>query len=522
MLGNTLLDGIQREFNKAIDTTQNLIQNDSKALYTTVEGQPWNSDALHTDAQKRFLTKSPIPNYPKVGNLTYVYFSINPKVAQMIQKKHNKIKGWSNLLKNYYEHRPTMESISFQTDLNVGQPTNVQQSASGSNKKESAVDSAIKNVVGTATAMVKDAGNAIIDGAKAVLNAPQKIVNDSIVTPIKNYFKTEVKSLKTSVKSFFGLNEETKQSLAEALDYVETPDELRKLSIELSKFVKSVDRPKIKLNTYTLNQYNRKRITYKNVEFPAIKVSFHDVKNSPVQRFFFSYLKCINDTFLLKNKNSYTADNLLEDYDTYYEEWGFNTDSNFMLIDRITVIEWLADKMTAYNYNNPKISNIDMSSSTLGDWNPQEVSVTFEYEGLTTDMFDIPELNDISGNQNLSGYQKYFIGKDIVKEVATLVNMNYKGSTSNLTDMATAFIQGVLNNKNSSDWQTIKQQAIETARKLGYAEEIDYYNQFESDLKNYKDGGAKVIYNTLYSPASAVGILVNEESNQFASYPINT
>lgn len=521
-LGDTLLDGLQNQLNKAVNTAKNLVANDSKALYTTVEGTSWNSDAVHTDAQKRFLTKSPIPNYPKVGNLTYVYFSINPNVAAMIQKKHNKIKGWSNLLANYYASGSASTNKEFATALANYQPTNSQQSSSGI-KNNSVFNNALQSVLGNTINAVNKVGTGIIDGAKGFINEAQKkttkFVDDNIITPIKDYFDIKADFSASNIDFSDASNAAI---VSEALDYVETPEELRKLSLELSKFVKSIDRPKIKLNTYTLNQYNRKRISYKNIEFPSIKVSFYDVKNSPVQRFFFSYLKCINDTFLLKSKNSYTADTLTTDSSQFFEDWGFNTDSDFMLIDRITVIEWLADKVTAYNFNNPKIENIDMSGSTLGDWNPQEVSITFAHEGITTDLFDIPELSAIENNKSMAGYQKYAIAKDIVKDVATLVQMNYKGSESYLTDNATAFIQGVLNNNNRSKWETIKEQAVETARKLGFAEEIDYYNTFVNDLKNYKEGGAKVIYNTLYSPAGAVGLLVNSDKNQMGTIPINS
>lgn len=520
-LGNTLLGGIQSQFNKAMDTTANIVKNDSKALYTTIEGQDWNSDAMHTDAQKRFSTKSPIPNYPKVGNLTYVYYSINPDIASMIQKKHNKIRGWSNVLKSYYQNLPATTAVNFASNLAVGQPTNAQQSASGV-QKENLVSSAIRTVVGSAVDAVKETGNEIINGAKGVLNS----ISDGFNALFVNPFKTSDKKMTADIAASWGINNNVDilGAAQDAIDYIETPEELRTLSKELSKFTKSVDRPKIKLNTITLNQYNRKRIVYKNAEFPSVKITFYDVKNSPVQRFFFSYLKIINDTFLMKSKNSYIMDNMYDNnYVKYFEEWGFNTDSSFALIDRITVIEWLGDKMTAYNYNNPKITNIEMSSSSLGDWNPQEVSVTFEYEGITTDLYDIPELADIEKNTEMSGYQKYFIGKDIVKDTANLVQMNFKGSSSYFTDLATSFIQGVLNRGNGeSKWDTIKRQGIETARKLGYAEEIDYYNTLVNDLHNYKNGGAKVIYNTLYSPASAVGVVVNSDTNQMGQIPINT
>lgn len=520
-LGDTLLGGIQSQFNKTMNTTKNLVKNDSKALYTTYEGQDWNSDAIHTDAQKRFSTKSPIPNYPKVGNLTYVYYSINPDVASMIQKKHNKIRGWTNVLENYYKNLPTPTNVTFSSNLSVGQPTNSQQSASGV-KKENAVTSALRNVVGSGLNTVQNVGNEIIDGARGVLNDINKGFNSLFIDPFKSTFK----KMTADLKNTWGIGDimDTASAAANAVDYIETPEDLRTLSKELSKFTKSVDRPKIKLNTITLNQYNRKRVVYKNAEFPSIKVSFYDVKNSPIQRFFFSYLKIINDSFLLKSKSSFTMNTMYDnDYAKYFEEWGFNTDSDFALIDRITVIEWLSDKMTAYNYNKPKITNIEMSSSTLGDWNPQEVSVTFEYEGLTTDVYDIPELSKLQKNKDIAGYQKYFIGKDIVKDTAELVQMNFKGSSSYFTDLATSFIQGVLNRSNGeSKWDTIKRQGIETARKLGYAEEIDYYNTLVNDLQNYKNGGAKVIYNTLYSPASAVGIVVNSDTNQMGQLPINS
>jgi len=38
-LGNTLLDGIQSEFNKAMDTTSNLVKNDSKAFIQKLKGK---------------------------------------------------------------------------------------------------------------------------------------------------------------------------------------------------------------------------------------------------------------------------------------------------------------------------------------------------------------------------------------------------------------------------------------------------------------------------------------------------
>lgn len=497
-LGETLLGGIQNQTNKTLTGVTNLLTGNNTDLYGTVEGQPYNSDAKTTDGQKRFLTKSPVPNYPKVGNLTYTYFSINPNASQMIQKKHNKIKAWSQLLQKYYASNNVSQEFNSNLTADTAQDTGVIGGAMNT----------VTNVINTAF----QTGINIIDDA-------EDTVKKNIINPVSNFVSSNVKSAKNWL---FGESEESKETIAKVLDYVETPTEIKTLSYELSKFVKSVSRPKIKFNTFTLNQYNRKRIIYKNVEYPQIKVSFYDVKESPVQRFFFSYLKCINDTFLMKSKNSYTSKNLLSDYTRYYEDWGFNTDSDFMLIDRISVLEWLNDKITVYNYNNPKIVSIDMSDSNLGDWNPQEISVTFEYEGITTDLYDIPELENISKDKNLSGYQKYMLGKQIIKDVASLVQMNFTGSSNFFLDLGTAFIKGLLNAEGGERFDVLKSQALDTIRKLGFAEQEDYYQTVKNDLQNYLTGNVKVIFNTLDNPAGAVGSLINQDKNQFGEFPINS
>lgn len=496
-LGNTLLGGIQNQVDKTLTGIGNLATGNTTELYGTVEGQPFNSDAKLTDGQKRFLTKSPIPNYPKVGNLTYTYFSINPNAASMIQKKHNKIKEWSKLIETYHTDTSTQNFNS-----NLSADTGVQT-----------------GVIGGAFKTITSSINSAIQTGIDTINTVEKTIKKGVIQPVSDF----VSSVSESVgKTLFGEDAGTAETVAKVLDYIETPTELKTLSLELSKFVKSTTRPKIKLNTIKLNQYNRKRLVYKDVEYPTIKVTFYDVKESPVQRFFFSYLKCINDTFLMKSKDSYTRDTLLANYTRFYEDWGFNTDSDFMLIDRITILEWLNDKVTVYNYNNPKIVSIDMSDSNLGDWNPQEISVSFEYEGITTDLYDIPELEGITKDKNLSGYQKYMLGKQIVEDVASLVQMNYTGTSDFFLDLSTAFIKGLINADGGERFDVLKSQALDTIRKLGFAEQENYYQTLKNDIQNYLSGDSKVIFNTLDNPAGAVGSLINQATNQFGDFPINS
>lgn len=502
---DTVTSGVKNQLTKTKDKIFNLVSGNNSNLYGTIEGSNWNAEAKLHDGQKRFQTKSTIPNYPKVSGLTYVYFNINPATSSMIAKKRNTIQQWSKKLYNLY-NPPSKEEKGFLSRKVQGYSNIISDGFNSANKfmnklekdvlkKEYSLTDGIQNALNKSESILKKGNNYIQDIAKK---------GDSYIKSATNF-----------------LNKHVDKNIVETLDYIESAEDLTKLSKELSKFVKSVSRPKIRLNTTSYNQYNRKRLVYKNVEYQGIKISFHDVKNSPMQRFFLSYLKCINDSFLMKGKKSYTNNSLLDKYNDYYEEWGFNTDSDFMLIDRITVLEWLNDKITVYNYNNPKITEISMSDSTLGDFNPQEFTVSFEYEGLTTDLYDIPELESLTNNNNLKGYQKYVVGKQIVEEIANLIQMNFTGASNFYGDLATSFIKGVLNNKSGSKWDIAKMQGLETLRKLGFGEQMDFVDTLINDIDNVKDGDTRVIFNTLDSPAGTVGVLVNSDKNTFGELPIS-
>ena len=47
---------------------------------------------------------------------------------------------------------------------------------------------------------------------------------------------------------------------------------------ELSKLVKEYNKPKVSLETTTLNEYNRKRIIYHDVKYNSVKIQFYDVR----------------------------------------------------------------------------------------------------------------------------------------------------------------------------------------------------------------------------------------------------
>jgi hypothetical protein len=57
----------------------------------------------------------------------------------------------------------------------------------------------------------------------------------------------------------------------------------------LSYVVKTVDLPKYKVNTETLNQYNRKRIVQTGIEYQPVTITFHDDGGDVVRNLWYNY-----------------------------------------------------------------------------------------------------------------------------------------------------------------------------------------------------------------------------------------
>lgn len=53
--------------------------------------------------------------------------------------------------------------------------------------------------------------------------------------------------------------------------------------------VKTIDLPKFKFDTETLNQYNRKRVVQKKIEYQPVNITMHDDQNDLIRRMWYSY-----------------------------------------------------------------------------------------------------------------------------------------------------------------------------------------------------------------------------------------
>ena len=135
-------------------------------------------------------------------------------------------------------------------------------------------------------------------GIKKSLNGIKEKFNNkysSTLTALGGLFNKKDKT--TNVTTYANIpTEDNSKSYG---DYMPEGYILRQLSFELSKFVKSIDKPTINFTVNEHNEYNRKRLVYDKMDFGDLKISFWDVKENPVERFLMAYLKIISNKTLV-------------------------------------------------------------------------------------------------------------------------------------------------------------------------------------------------------------------------------
>lgn len=460
-----LLKGITNKFYNS-DAGRVLLDRENSYAQTPY-GSEFIPEYVTTTGQKRFSTEAAIPNLPKPETLYFVHFDLNPRTQEIINKK--------KALINY---------------LVSGTATDANNSSS-----------AIANL----TAGIKKS----LNGIKEKFNNKYS----STLTALGGLFNKKDKT--TNVTTYANIpTEDNSKSYG---DYMPEGYILRQLSFELSKFVKSIDKPTINFTVNEHNEYNRKRLVYDKMDFGDLKISFWDVKENPVERFLMAYLKIISNDFLCKSYQDFRRQIVTNEFDRKPLDWGFDLDSNFRLIEKISVVEYYMDKMMVYTYENPVITSITFGTNKMGSWNPNEINVTFKYEGFTNDLLDITPYN-IEWEEDKT-YMKSMVNANITAQMANFMNVRYKSGLSMGVDTAVSFIKGVLDAPKEERWKTIKEQSIDTLRKLGFSDEVNLVNRLIDNYDNYKSAPnkGKYLLKMTDDPSSFLGEVINNGSTSSAS-----
>ena len=439
----------------------------------TPYGTDFIPEYVTTTGQKRFSTEASIPNLPKPETLYFVHFELNPNAQTIINKK--------KALINYLTTENATDS-TYTSSAQANLATQLQKATKGIiNEFNNKISSSL-NSLGSAFGLLKN-----------------DVKKDESTTPIPN----------EKNNTTFG-------------DYIPDNYLLRQLSFELSKFVKSINKPSITFGVNEHNEYNRKRLVYDKMDFGDLKISFWDVKDNPVERFLMAYLKIISNDFLCKSYQDFRRQIVTREFDRGLTDWGFDLDSNFRLIEKISLVEYYMDKMMVYTFENPTISAIDFGSNKMGSWNPSEINVTFKYEGFTNDLLDITPYNVELEDDKV--YLKSMVNANITARMADFLNVRYKSGATMGIDTAVSFIKGVLDAPKEERWQTIKEQSLDTLRKLGFSDEINLVKSAESAYDNYKsaDNKGKYLLKLTDDPSSIVGEIFNNGSSSTGQSLLNT
>lgn len=199
--------------------------------------------------------------------------------------------------------------------------------------------------------------------------------------------------------------------------------------------VKQVDKPKVQLQTEELNQYNKKVLVYKKVEYSEASVRLHDtVDNSGLATWIDYFTFYFADSRLKANDqlNDSTppAPFNQSPYDPQMKwdsGWGFqpivNNDTHFFT--GIIVYSLFANTYTAWEYVNPKITNIDFTNFDYSSSETDELNIQFKYEAIRYLAFGQP----ISNQQNLGFMPNFgFDTPDYINSPSSTVTTPSSGS----------------------------------------------------------------------------------------------
>ena len=150
---------------------------------------------------------------------------------------------------------------------------------------------------------------------------------------------------------------------------------------EFGLLVKSADMPKFNFDTVTKNQYNRKKIIYKMVNYDPLNFSFHDdnqgVVNALLALYYGYYANDRHLPLSAYEANHYRATNTKKDLFRY----GLDKDSAIPFLKSITLYTMARRRFLSYTLVNPKIktwSHGNMDYSLGNETNTNELTIEYE------------------------------------------------------------------------------------------------------------------------------------------------
>ena len=149
---------------------------------------------------------------------------------------------------------------------------------------------------------------------------------------------------------------------------------------------KHIDRPGFKLDTETLNQYNKKRIVQKRIEYDPVSVTFHDTVDNKVAHMVEDYIRFYYGDPRNKSAIDWKWDQYANEMSMGQGgDWGFIPPKDTSFANYFSHIEFYylyGGRYTQYDIINPKIESYTPSDMEYSDSVGAEIQVRFIHEGI--------------------------------------------------------------------------------------------------------------------------------------------
>lgn len=149
---------------------------------------------------------------------------------------------------------------------------------------------------------------------------------------------------------------------------------------EVGLLVKSADLPKYNFDTVTKNQYNRKKIVYKNLNYEPVNISMHDDNAGIVNALWAIYYG-----YYIADRHNPTAAygaNHLRSKDSANYRYGMDNNITVPLFKSISIYTMSRRRFLGYTLVNPRIKSWNHGSVAYAESDFLESQMTIEYEAV--------------------------------------------------------------------------------------------------------------------------------------------
>lgn len=151
---------------------------------------------------------------------------------------------------------------------------------------------------------------------------------------------------------------------------------------EVGLLVKSADLPKFNFDTVTKNQYNRKKIVYKNFNYESVNIAMHDdsagIVNAMWAIYYGYYIQDRHNPTAAYNENKYRPTKTPLDNFRY----GMDSDITTPFFKSISIYTMSRRRFLGYTLVNPKIKSWNHGNVAYAEGDFIESNMSVEYEAV--------------------------------------------------------------------------------------------------------------------------------------------